>query len=111
MFNDANRREKLMALLIRYKHEIAALAPLLRHADGWSINFNAGQYEGPIDATWFAKHANHNLVPMSEYGEVLTVACEACKKETPRISIICFQGNHRYLCEECGTKAMNGKAY
>lgn len=69
-FSDANHREMLMVRLIRHASAIAALAPLMDDPVSWDeIEFRTSY--GHIDVRWFAKHHTHDLVPRSEYGEIL----------------------------------------
>jgi hypothetical protein len=70
-FNDANHEDKLMATLCKHADAIAALAPLL--AEG-SVTLHT--YWGDVDPRWFAQHKGHKLVPISEYGDLLTQCIE-----------------------------------
>lgn len=72
-FNDANHQDELMALLCKHGDAIAALADLMR--DG-RFDVKLETYYGAIDADWFATHKGHKLVPISEYGDLLTDCAE-----------------------------------
>lgn len=67
-FNDASHRDELMSFLCAYAKQIAALPmhPELRLAT----------YYGDIDQEWFRTHAAHRLVPIDEYGGLLTQCTE-----------------------------------
>ena len=67
-FCDANHMDAEMATLCKHAAAIAALAPLMAESD--YLEFRLGS-RGEIDTTWFAKHAGHRLVPISEYGDIL----------------------------------------
>jgi hypothetical protein len=71
-FDDANHQDTLMALLCKHADAIATIAPLLA-ADG-CIEFRT--MWGRIDPAWFAQHKGHKLVPISEYGDLLTQCAE-----------------------------------
>ena len=64
-FDDANRCEDLMWLLIDHATEIGNLVSLFRNDKYKQLKF--GCHYGQIDTEWFAKHCNHELVPISEY--------------------------------------------
>jgi hypothetical protein len=68
-FDDANHQEELMWLLIDHASAIAALAPLMEADRNLVVQFKAGRYGG-IDTKWFANHLGHDLVPISEYGDI-----------------------------------------
>jgi hypothetical protein len=65
-FNDANHRDREMAILVKHSKVISALAPL-EEEFGYSLSLSFGGY-GEVDVRWFAKHAGHRLVPINEYG-------------------------------------------
>jgi hypothetical protein len=66
-FDDANRCEDLMWLLIDYATEISKLVTLFRDDRSYELKFSS-RY-GDINTEWFAKHCNHELIPISEYGD------------------------------------------
>lgn len=68
-FADANHQDALMVTLISHAGAIATLAPLLRECRD---EVKLDTYWGRIDADWFADHIGHKLVPISEYGDLLT---------------------------------------
>lgn len=72
-FNDANHMDETMAALCKHAAAIAALAPLL--AECRTVLLAVEGY-GAIDAAWFVKHLGHRLVPISEYGYLLTQCTE-----------------------------------
>ena len=65
-FCDANRADDVMARLCTNAKAIAALEPLL---GGGTIELRT--LWGVVDIEWFAQHADHDLVPVSEYGDFL----------------------------------------
>lgn len=72
-FDDANHMDTTMAALCKHAAAIAALAPLLAECSTVTL---AVEYHGRIDAAWFAKHLGHRLVPISEYGHLMTQCAE-----------------------------------
>ena len=74
-FDDANHQDELMAMLCKHADAIAALAPLL--TDHMDIELRT--YWGRINPSWFAQHKGHKLVPISEYGYLLTQCVEYVK--------------------------------
>jgi hypothetical protein len=77
-FDNANHQDELMWTLIKHAGAIGALAPLLAEPRA-DVEFRT--YWGRLDAQWFAEHATHRLVPISEYGHLATqcqeyVTCE-----------------------------------
>jgi hypothetical protein len=71
-FCDANWREQDMFTFIRHAKAIGALAPLASEADLFELRWTYGN----LDPHWFAKHADHQLVPRNEYGNFLE-QCDA----------------------------------
>lgn len=71
-FDDANHQEALMELLCKHADAIATLAPLVA-SDGC---VELRTLWGRIDPAWFAEHRGHKLVPISEYGDLLTDCTE-----------------------------------
>jgi hypothetical protein len=71
-FLNANHRDAEMAALCRHAAAIAALAPLFEDPGlgFWELELQTP--EGRIDPRWFAEHAGHRLVPIDEYGHLLT---------------------------------------
>lgn len=67
-FRDANHQVELMHGLIEHADAIAALAPLMNDWGSY-ITLSAEHY-GSIEPKWFLKHRGHELVPISEYGNI-----------------------------------------
>lgn len=72
--DNANREQDLMHELVRHRHAIASIAPLvndtlleLRQHNGISVR---------IPVEWFAEHHEHELCPIDEYGTVADEVCE-----------------------------------
>jgi hypothetical protein len=69
IFNDTNHMDMEVALLCKHASAIGALDPLMKAApNNGSILFSLDP-GGKIDTKWFAAHASHRLVPISEYGD------------------------------------------
>ncbi len=96
---NANHREDLMRELVRHRHAIAAIVPLLNDSD---VTLTLGGAGYDFDPSWFAKHHEHNLVPMSEYGDVLDDLCEhrRCGKRG-ELQQLRVDKKSWLLCEEC----------
>jgi hypothetical protein len=73
-FNDANHQDELMALLCKHADAIAGLAALTGAAGPTNVELRT--YYGAIDVGWFVEHRGHRLVPVSEYGDLLTQCIE-----------------------------------
>lgn len=67
-FCDANHEVKLMRALVKHASSIVGLAPLLADPNAYGIEFRC--YYGPIDPEWFKRHTGHELIPISEYGDL-----------------------------------------
>lgn len=68
-FSDANHQDALMAALCKHADAIAALAPIAGHVEIQTL-------WGSVDTSWFVKHRGHKLVPIDEYGHLLTACAE-----------------------------------
>lgn len=73
-FQDANHQDELMAHLCKHAAAIAGLADLQK--DAGSTNVELRTYYGLVDVSWFLEHRGHRLVPISEYGDLLTQCIE-----------------------------------
>lgn len=73
-FNDANHEDKLMAALCKHADAIAGLVDLVKTDD-----VQLGTLWGRVDPGWFARHRGHKLVPINEYGDLLTQCAEFVK--------------------------------
>lgn len=70
-FSDANHATELMRVLIAHAPAIAALAPLIDDPRTfYAVELHAGRWR--IDVNWFADHAQHEIVPIDEYGKFAT---------------------------------------
>jgi hypothetical protein len=65
-FGDANHQSKLMLTLIKHAVAIGNLNDLCRTED---IIFKV--YYGYIAPEWFKTHCTHDLVALSEYGDII----------------------------------------
>lgn len=86
-FNDANRLEAEMHVLIKYAAQIAALAPVQNEC-GVDVQFGFYSY-GSIEPSWFARHLGHDLVPRDEYGR----CADQCAED-----VVCEHCGHRSRC-------------
>jgi hypothetical protein len=71
-FDDANHQAELMAIICKNADAIAALAPFLAEAGDVKLQ----TFWGQIDVHWFATHKGHRIVPINEYGDLLTACAE-----------------------------------
>ena len=87
---DANHRdaecEKLRLLLPRFKN---FPVELLKEA-GFDTELNSDElFQKRVDLEWIVKHADHNVVTKSEYGDILN----RCNK-----TVTCCDCNTRHTC-------------
>ena len=78
-FDDANHQDQLMQLLCTHADAIASLAPLFVEATGQDLELRT--FWGRVDPAWFLRHRGHRLVPISEYGDLLTQCIELVRCE------------------------------
>lgn len=71
-FDDANHQDVLMSLLCKHAKSIASIADLIAADPHIALK----TLWGDIDASWFRAHADHQLVPISEYGHLLDQCAE-----------------------------------
>ena len=88
-FSDANHQDGLMMKICQHADEIASLAELVD--DGSDIELRT--HWGRIDPRWFRTHMGHNLMPISEYGDLLDQCCEY---------VTCTCGSSRRCTNEVG---------
>ncbi len=98
---DANHELDLMRELVDHRHAVASIAPLINDT---RLTLGPWGNNGPfgIDPSWFAKHHEHELVPMSEYGDVPEETCEhwRCGKRGELRQLRVDQ-KIWLLCDEC----------
>jgi hypothetical protein len=87
-FSDANHQEALMWKLCRNAKAIGGLAELVRDE---SYDVAISTPYGTIEPSWFAAHADHELVPIDEYGKLATECgsysfeeCDDCARRNGR---------------------------
>ena len=68
-FDDANHQDELMLHICRHADAIASIADLMTGKDGRWIELRTSY--GQIEPAWFKRHMGHNLMPISEYGDLL----------------------------------------
>lgn len=83
-FDDANHQINLMLLLIKSRHEIAALYCLDLSMIGLSKRLDVDVGYGRVSLKWFADHHEHDIQPIDEYGRLHrqcreNVTCGSCK--------------------------------
>lgn len=90
-FDDANHQLDLMLALCRHAEAIAGLAELVADI-GTDIELKT--YWGAVDPGWFRFHLGHQLLPISEYGDVYghcTERVRCCDKPTCHTYSKCTQ--------------------
>lgn len=77
VFDNANHAERSMSEIIAHA-DVLARIPF-----GGDIHVRFDCLDGYIDTGWFAVHEGHKLIPIDEYGRLLTqchgdVICKCC---------------------------------
>lgn len=98
-FCDANHQERLMTKLIQHAEVIGGLHDLFKEEDILLLELRTPY--GGINPAWFHEHCKHHLVPRSEYGQILELKCDACKKVKPMHRVDIGYSMIGYLCEDC----------
>lgn len=87
-FDDANHQDALMLYICNNAEAIAALDDLVQLDSSIELK----TYYGRIDTSWFRKHLGHQLLPRSEYGDLLGscplyVTCQHCNYTAAKCSL------------------------
>lgn len=75
-FDESDHASETMRVLCDHAPAIAAIAPLVESSP---VEIRLDTPHGEVDVAWFSRHAGHALVPIDEYGRLITQCDEYAK--------------------------------
>ncbi len=96
--DNANHQQDLILDLIRNRHGLAAMAPVLNDL---GMRLDLDRCITGIDPSWFAIHHDHRLAPISEYGDIVGDTCASCKQPSETRELVVDRVRLGLFCESC----------